>query len=124
MVLLHVTVLYLVVFKSKCAQTDACSQHGLFPGIAKDRETLSKGKSLILYDVDPSTCDDGIRCMNICLNSTLGWNYVEVRVLIHGSAFFPNSGYGHDCNVRVFQRVKSTNHSILIVSSLSLHQWI
>ncbi len=56
-----------MALKGECAQTDVCNVHGLFPGIARGRDTHFKGKSLILSDVDPSTCDDGKRCLNICL---------------------------------------------------------
>ncbi len=64
MVLLHIAVLLQVVYKGECAQTNICSEHGLFPGIGRGCGTLSKG--LMLYDVDPSTCDDGKRCKSIC----------------------------------------------------------
>ncbi len=67
MVLLHITASLLVDLKGECAQTDICSEHGLFPGIARGRDTLFKGKSLILRDVDPSTCGDGKRCKINCL---------------------------------------------------------
>ncbi len=99
MVLLHITLLYLVVYKGICGQTDVCSPHGLFSGIARDRKTLSKRKSLIVYDIDPSTCDDGIRCKNICLSNTFVGNYFEVRVVSHWFALFSNYGYGNDCHV-------------------------
>ncbi len=90
MVLLQFAALFLVVHKGECIRTDVCNKHGLFPGIAGDRDTLLKKKSLILYDVDPPTCDDGKRCKNICLNNTFGWNYVEVRVVSHCSALLSN----------------------------------
>ncbi len=90
MLLLQFAALFLVVYKGECVRADICSKHGLLPGIAGDRDTLSKGKSLILYDVDPPTCDDGIRCKRMCLNTTFGWNYVEVRVVSHCSALLSN----------------------------------
>ncbi len=115
---LHITVLLLVLFKGKCAQTDICSKSGLLPGIARDRGTFPKGKSLILNEVGPSACGDWMGCKSICF----GWNYVEVRVVSHLRALFSNIGYGKDCHVRMFHHFKSIIHSILIVCSLCLHQ--
>ncbi len=74
-------------------------------GIAKGRGTLYKGMSLILFDVGLSTCGDGIRCKSICLNTTFGWNNVEVRVVRHLPVLVPNKGYSNDCHVRMFRHV-------------------
>ncbi len=86
MMLMHITVFLLVVSIFECAQTDVCSTHSLFPGVARER----KETTVIFTDIDPSTCDDGVRCKNIYSNNTFGSNYVEVRVVSYWSALFSN----------------------------------
>ncbi len=121
MVLQRIIVLLLVVFIGESAQTDICSKHGLFPGIARDRGTLSKG-TVTLNDVDLSTCDNGARCKNICLNNTYGWNFIEMRVVSHCPALLVNLEYGHDFLVRVFYHFESADHSVLIIRLSWVHQ--
>ncbi len=69
----------LMTYMYERARADDCGKNGLFPGIAKDRGFLSKGKILHLNIKVPSTCDAGIVCANSCSEDSAKWNFIEFR---------------------------------------------
>ncbi len=72
-------VLLLMTCMYKRARTDDCSKIGLFPGIAKDRGVLLKGRILNLIIEAPSICDAGVACANACSEDSAEWNFIEFR---------------------------------------------
>ncbi len=71
----------LMTYMYERARTDDCSKNGLFPGIAKNRGFLSKGKILHLNIEVPSTCDAGLVCANSCSQDSSKWNFIEFRMV-------------------------------------------
>ncbi len=68
-----------MTFMYERARTDDCSKIGLFPGIAKDRGVLLKGRILNLNIEVPSVCDAGVVCANACSEDSAKWNFIEFR---------------------------------------------
>ncbi len=69
----------LMTYMYERAPTDDCSKNGLFPGIAKDRGVLYKGRILKLNIEVPSTCDAGVACANACSKDAAEWNFIKMR---------------------------------------------
>ncbi len=69
----------LMICMYKRARADDCGKNGLFPGIAKDRGFLLKGKILHLNIDVPSTCDAGVACATACTEDSADWNFIEMR---------------------------------------------
>ncbi len=63
----------------KRGRADDCGKNGLFPGVAKDRGFLSKGKILHLNIEVPSTCDAGVAWSNACSEDSAEWTFIEMR---------------------------------------------
>ncbi len=103
MAILQVTNLLLIMSTGTCAQGDDCSKNGLFPGIAEDRGALSRGETVIIYDMLLSTWGAGLRCRDSCFNNSFGWNFIEVRkVSGFWSVLSANFGAGLNFLVHVF----------------------
>ncbi len=109
--LLIVQVLMTCMYKR--AHAEDC---GLFPGIAKDRGFLLKGKILHLNIEVPSACDAGMACANACSEDSAEWNFIEMRcvsiLLLY--LVFQETGRGIVCMCYITLKTPSIQSSWLM----------
>ncbi len=79
--------LLLLVCAAYCTEPDVCSDDGVFPGIARDREDIINERSASLQTMQPTNCDAGVRCRKFCSEDSFEWNVFEMRKAISYVSF-------------------------------------
>ncbi len=105
----------------KRGRADDCGKNGLFPGIAKDRGVLSKGKILHLNTKVPSTCDAGVVCANSCTEDSAKWNFIEFRRVSMNFACPDLSGGWQRDHMYVLHNLENAIHPNLMVDVSWIH---
>ncbi len=121
MFFLHLTVpLLLLVCAAYCTEPDACSDDGVFLGIACDREDIIDIRTVILQTMQPTNCDAGVRCRKFCLDDSSEWKFFEMRKASPYVSFTFHLGVCNDSYVLLFKHIERANYPDL----LSLVSWI